>query len=116
MYVCKYRKNAEMHQLVPVVDIAGNEHIRCSTSEVEKVRRVTSGTNLNTITRRDTSHVELVSDIAVGVDMMRGGASMNCVQGENDETGDLGFDGPAFDDVGDDRNDAYHPVCPFLDE
>ncbi|EFO17966.1 hypothetical protein LOAG_10533 [Loa loa] len=92
------------------LDVVGNEHIRSSTSEVEKVRHVTSATNLNTITRRDTSHVELISDIAVGVDMMKDGANRNCVQEEDNEIDDFGFNGPAFDDAEDGKDGGHHPA------
>ncbi|CAG9530303.1 unnamed protein product [Cercopithifilaria johnstoni] len=88
----------------------GNEHIRSSPSEVEEVRRMTSATNLNTITRRNTSHVELFSDVDVVTNMMRDGVSRNCVREENGETGDFGFDGAVFDDAEDDKDGGYHPA------
>ncbi|KAL3989358.1 hypothetical protein ACH3XW_27345 [Acanthocheilonema viteae] len=90
--------------------LAGNEHVRSSTSEVEKVRRMTSATNLNTMTRRDTSHVELVSDGDVAIDMIRNSVSGNCVQEEDGETDNFGFDRPAFDNVVDDNDDDHHPA------
>uniref|UniRef100_A0AAF5PJM1 CNDH2_C domain-containing protein n=1 Tax=Wuchereria bancrofti TaxID=6293 RepID=A0AAF5PJM1_WUCBA len=86
-------------------DLAGNEHIDNCTSEVEKVRRMTSTANLNTITRRDTSHVELVNNSAVDVNMMRDNAGKNCMQ--NDEIDGLG---PAFGDVEDDKDGYHHPA------
>uniref|UniRef100_A0A0R3RVE6 Condensin-2 complex subunit H2 n=1 Tax=Elaeophora elaphi TaxID=1147741 RepID=A0A0R3RVE6_9BILA len=91
-------------------DVADNEHIRSSTSEVEKIRRMTSGTNLNTITRRDTSHVQLVSDVDIGANMVKDDAGKNYVQEENDETGDFGFDRPPVSDVEDDKDDGHHPA------
>ncbi|MCP9257282.1 BMA-KLE-2 [Dirofilaria immitis] len=92
------------------LNVVDNEQYRGSVSQVEKVRRVTSATNLNTITRRDTSHVELVSDIAVGGDVMRVDTSRNCVQNENDEMGDVGYDGPAFDSIEDNKDGDHHPA------
>ncbi|VDK75074.1 unnamed protein product [Litomosoides sigmodontis] len=92
------------------LDIAGNEHIRNSTGEVEKVRRVTSATNLNTVTRRDTSHVELVSDTDVAIDMMKDGVSKKYVQEANGETGDFAFDRSAFDDVEESMDGDHHPA------
>ncbi|KAK6111823.1 hypothetical protein QQG55_45165 [Brugia pahangi] len=89
-------------------DLADNEHIGNCTSEVEKVRRMTSATNLNTITCRNTSHVELVNDSVVDVNMMRDNAGKNCIQ--NNETDGLGFDGPAFGDVENDKDGDRHPA------
>ncbi|VDK65649.1 unnamed protein product [Onchocerca ochengi] len=89
-------------------DVVDNEQFRGSVSQVEKVRRVTSATNLNTLTRRDTTHVELISDTAVGAEMIKDDVSRNYVQDANDETGDFGFDERAFDSVEDGKD--YHPA------
>lgn len=99
---------------LPVADVVGNERIRSSTCDVEKVRRVTSATNLNTITRRDTSHAELVSDVDVAMDAMRNDTTGNYVQEENCETVDFGFDRLTFGDIEDDKNGDHHPVNLLL--
>uniref|UniRef100_A0A915PNM2 Condensin-2 complex subunit H2 n=1 Tax=Setaria digitata TaxID=48799 RepID=A0A915PNM2_9BILA len=86
--------------------VVDNEHNRSCTSEMEKVRRITSATNLNTLTGRDTSHVELVSDVAVD---MRNSTTMNCAPVEN-KTDDLGCDGPEFVVTEDGEGSYHHPA------
>lgn len=71
---------------------------------------MTSVTNLNTVTRRDTDHVELVSDIDVAIDMMKDGVSKNHVQEANGETGEFSFNRSVFDDVEGDMDGDHHPV------
>lgn len=92
--------------------LVGKDYVRNSTGEVERVRRATSGTNVNTITRRDTSHVELVTDIATG--LTGNGTSQNGIQEQYDGINALEFDVSALDDTEDDKGNDSHPVSLFL--